>query len=335
MIKPLLGAGLLVAATLGFASSASAQAAGASGTLIVLNKRAATANIIDLASQRTLATLPTGQGPHELVVSSDGRVAVAANYGGQSAGSSLTIIDVPALVVARTIDLGRYTRPHGLAFLPGDSVLAVTSESTQSVALVHVADGTIVGTIATDQGGSHMLAMVGDGSRIYTSNIQGNSVTELDVAARRPLRVLDVPPQPEAITVTPAGDEVWVGSNALGTVSVLDAATGTIKGTIEGFAWPYRILITPDRRLAIVPDLRQHAVRFVDAVTLEEVERLDLPAAGPQGVALSADGGTLYLSLSQEDRVAAIDLATFEIVRYYGTGAGPDGVGVSPIVVSR
>lgn len=330
MIRSLLGAGMVVATIFGSTLSAAAQP-GASGTLIVLNKGAGTAGVIDLASGRSLATLPTGQGPHELVVSRDGRIAVAANYGGRS----LTVIDVPGLVVARTIDLGRYTRPHGLAFLPGDSVLAVTSESTRSVALVRVADGAVLGAIATDQGGSHMLAVVADGSRIYTSNIQGNSVTELDVAARRPARVLDVPPQPEAITVTASGDEVWVGSNARGTVSVLDAASGAIKGTIESFAWPYRILIVPDRRLTIIPDLRQHAVHFVDATTLEEVRRLELPGSGPQGVTLSPDGGTLYLSLSQQDRVAAIDLATFEVVRHYRTGARPDGVGVSALVVSR
>src|SRR3990172_3377937 len=119
------------------AGSAAAQ----TGTLIVTNKTPATATIVDVASGRALATLSTGMGPHEVVVSSDGRLAVGTDYGAQQPGRTLTVIDVPALRVARTIDLGQYTRPHGVVFLPGDSLVVVTSETTQHVVIVNVAAG--------------------------------------------------------------------------------------------------------------------------------------------------------------------------------------------------
>lgn len=50
----------------------------------------------------------------------------------------------------------------------------------------------------------------------------------------------------EAINVTPYGREVWVGSNATGIFSVIDAATGTVSSAAEGFGWPYRVLFSPD-----------------------------------------------------------------------------------------
>lgn len=44
---------------------------GLSGTLIVLNKGGNDASFIELASGEMIATLPTGRGPHELVVTGD------------------------------------------------------------------------------------------------------------------------------------------------------------------------------------------------------------------------------------------------------------------------
>ena len=55
-----------LAATLPFAL---AQAA----TLVVANKGEATASLIDLPSGQVVATLPTGDGPHEVGMSPDGR----------------------------------------------------------------------------------------------------------------------------------------------------------------------------------------------------------------------------------------------------------------------
>jgi DNA-binding beta-propeller fold protein YncE len=112
--------GLLAAAPM------AAQAPSIPGTLIITNKTPATATIIDAGSGRILATLPTGEGPHEVVAAKNGSVAVVTDYGSQTGGSTLTVIDLGSRTVARTISLGEYKRPHGIVFLPGDSIVAVT-----------------------------------------------------------------------------------------------------------------------------------------------------------------------------------------------------------------
>ena len=308
-------------------------AAAQTGTLVVLNKSAATASIIDVASGSTLATLPTGQGPHEAVMDGAGRIAVASDYGADQ--PSLTVIDVPGLRVLRTIDLGSYPRPHGMQFLPGDSLLVVTSETSANVVVVRIADGTIVRAIATTQRGSHMLAIPADGRRIYTGNIGDNTVSELNVETGALVRTFAVPPQPEAINVTPDGREVWVGSNATGKVSVVDPANATVATVAEGFGWPYRVCFTPDGRQVIIPDLRGNLVRFFDHASRREVGRIELPGAQPQGIVAPPGTGFAFLSLSGEDRVAVIDLATRTVVKHLPAGDGPDGVAYSPIVVER
>ncbi len=296
-------------------------------SLVVLNKSAATATIVDVQSGETVATIPVGVGPHEAVVSRDGRWAVAANYGQRSGGNTLSVIDVPARQVVRTIDLGQYTRPHGLAFLPGDSLVAVTSETTMSVVLVRVADGAIVKDLSTGAEGSHMLALVGDGETIYTSNLRDDTVTEIDVATGDTRQMFDTPPQPEAIGVTPSGSEVWVGSNGAGTFTVIDVSSGETRGTIEGFGFPYRVLFTPDERLVILPDFRGDETRILERATLRELKRFSFPGGGPQGVTLSGDGTILYQALARGGQVVAIDLETLEEIRRYDVGPTPDGVG--------
>ena len=64
------------------------------GRLVVLNKAEATASLIDLASGEIVATMDTGDGPHEVSVHPDGRWAVAADYGGQQAGATLSVLDL-------------------------------------------------------------------------------------------------------------------------------------------------------------------------------------------------------------------------------------------------
>jgi DNA-binding beta-propeller fold protein YncE len=165
-------ASLIAIATLAATTPSPAQTPGLTGTLVVTNKTPSTATIIDVASKRILATIPTGNGPHEVVISSDGRLAVVSDYSGQP-GRTLTVIDVPALRVARTIDLGQYNRPHGMVFLPGDSIVIVTSEASGNVVLVNVVAGAIVRAIATRGPRSTWSALLPT-SRAYTGNMQSN-----------------------------------------------------------------------------------------------------------------------------------------------------------------
>jgi len=295
-----------------------------SGTLIVTNKAAGTASIIDVAAGRVLAELPTGDGPHEVVASSNGRTAVVTNYGAQTGGNTLTVIDVAGRRVARTIDLGQYTRPHGAAFLPGDSIVAVTSETTRNVVLVRVADGSVVRALPTGEPGSHMLAVTADGSRIYTGNIPTGNISEINVASGARTRTFSVPPQPEAVTVSGDGAEVWAGSNAQGSVSVVMTRDGSATTVLSGLGWPYRILLTPDGRRALVPDYRGGSLRIVDRATRAERARVAL--SGPQGIAVSADSRFAFVSLPNDDAIAVVDLDGARVIRQLPAGSRPDGI---------
>ena len=320
---------LALTAALALPAVALAQVAGLGGTLIITNKQPSTATIIDIASGRTLATLPTGQGPHEVALSSDGRHAVVTDYSGQP-GRTLTVIDVPARRVVRTIDLGQYTRPHGIQFLPGDSLVVVSSEASGTAVVVNILAGTVSRAVPTQGAGSHMVAATANGALAYTGNMGSHTVSELDLRTGRFVRSWTVPNVPEAINVTPDGSEVWVGSNATGKVSVIDVTKGTVTTAAEGVAWPYRVLFTPDVRTVFIPDLRGEELRIIDRATRREVARLPFPGGGPQGIAITPDGRYVFQSLSREGRVAIIDVNARRVVGHLAAGGTPDGIAYTP-----
>lgn len=305
-------------------------APGLNGTLIVLNKSGHDASFIDLASGRIVATLPTGRGPHEIIVTGDGRWAVSTDYSG---GNSLTVFDVARPAVERTIDLSDYSRPHGILLMPDEETVVVTSEATGKLLLVNFMTGKILSSIETEQDGSHMVALSEDGTRAFTSNMGSDSVSVFDLTGATMLRTLAVPDRPEAITTNKAGDEIWVGSNDEGTVSVIDAETGNVKNQWGGFDWPYRILLSDDERLAVMPDLNKNSLRFFDNESRQEIGRLDFSGARPEGVTYYSDDRTLFLALAGRDEVVAIDVESRTIIGRYQTGSAPDGVAFSPLVL--
>lgn len=318
---------------LGVHSPIAAQALEVGGTLIVVNKGGASASIVDVGSGQILETLPTGDGPHEVVVSGDGSVAVVTDYGGRSGGNTLTVIDVPGLAVARTIDLGEHRRPHGIDFMPGDEVVAVTTEQSRHVVLVNVETGEIVSELPTEGDVSHMLAIPGSADLIYTSDIRDATVTEIEVARGASVRKFEVPVTPEAVGVTPDGTEVWVGSNELGVVSVIDTGTGEVTQALEGFGWPYRVVFSEDGETVLLPDLRGNELRIVDVESRSERARVSFPDAGPQSVVFSADGKYVFQTLSLQDRVAVIELDSGAVIGYLPAGTRPDGLAHTARVV--
>jgi DNA-binding beta-propeller fold protein YncE len=297
-----------------------------SGTVLVANQQSASATIVDVATKNA-TTIDVGAGPHEAVISPDGRWGVVTIYGTQTPGNQLAIVDLAAKKVARTIDLGEYKRPHGAAFIAGSSNdLVVTSEATQNVVLVDVGAGKVVGAIPTHHPGSHMLGVTRDGKHLFTSNVPYGGISEIDLTKREFARDLEVAPATEGVAVTPDGSAVWVGSNSTGTVTVVDTKSWTKAATLTDLGMPYRIGISPDGSLAVVCDPEGNRVWVVDAKARKVLGQV-ASLGSPRGVSIAPDDRTAYVTLGRDNAVAAIDLIDRVIRFTVPVGTSPDGVG--------
>lgn len=298
--------------------------------LVVVNKPASTVSIVSLASGAVVATLPTGANPHETAASHDGRWAVVSDYGAQAPGNTLTVVDLVARKVARTIDLG-FPRPHGIGFLPDGQTVAVTSETAGMVVLVNVVSGTVVSSHPTSQAVSHMLALTPEGGTAYTANIRSGSISAVDLTDRVATRTLPVGTMTEAIGLSPDGREAWVGSNNTGKVYAVDVGAWKVIDSMQTSGFPYRIAFAPDGRTALITNPMSDEIHLYDVASRRRKGTIAGHASnGSQGQPLAAvftrDGRTAYVSLASAGEVAELDLAALTVRRYLPAGNGPDGL---------
>src|SRR5258708_23380819 len=130
-MKRFLPLALIVAA---FSSAPAAQGIGP--RLVVLNKEDATLVTVDPSTGKVLGRVPTGEGPHEVIVSADGRTAFVGNYGGAGGpGNTISVIDLGAMKDLRRFDVSPLRRPHGVFF--ADGKVYFTAETNPIVPRYH------------------------------------------------------------------------------------------------------------------------------------------------------------------------------------------------------
>jgi YVTN family beta-propeller protein len=334
---------------LAVALAAGVSGAAAADTLVVLNKSDATASLIDLAKGVKVATLPTGQAPHEVDVSADGKRALVANYGTREApGNSLTLLDVPGARVVRTIDLGTHQRPHGVKWLDGRRA-AVTSEASKALLVVDVDAGKVESAIGTGQEVSHMVALAPDGARAFVASIGSGTVTAVDLKEGKSAKVMATGAGAEGIDVTPDGKQVWVTNREADTVSVLDARDLSVVATLPGGGFPIRARVTPDGRWALVSNARGGDLTVFDARKLTEARRIALKAelrttegrlmqfgtsSVPIGVVVHPGGKRAWVAHANADVITILDLEKWTASGSLKAGREPDGMAYSPLAVT-
>lgn len=319
------------------------------GILLVANKSDDTVDLFDTESSTPYLRLPTGGAPHEVEISPDGTLAVVSNYGDRERpGSSLTVIDLGRSEVARTVDLGEHTRPHGLAWA-GPSRVAVTTEGSAHLLLVDARSGDILQAVATGQEVSHMVAVTPDQGRAFVANIGSGSVTAIDLRQGVKLADIRTGDGAEGIAVGDGGREIWVGNRAADTLSVIDAESLKIIATLPCPGFPIRVALTPDGERVLVSAASSGEVVVFDARRRQEVlrRRLDLSKAPdaslrlfgdqfgespvPVGLVVAPGGQRAWIAATQADAVVEVEVETLAVRGLLRAGREPDGMAFSPL----
>lgn len=326
--------------------------------LLALSKRDHTLAIVDPTRLKILAKVPVGNDPHEVIASTDGRVAFVSNYGG-GAYNTLAVIDLVQQKPLPQVDLGALRGPHGLDFAGGK--VWFTAEAAKAIGSYDPTTGKIDWILGTGQNRTHMILVSEDLKRIVTTNVGSGTVSIIEKVPPRtpgpppgapagasgnqeatPPQMPRGPTGPpggdwdetvvrvgngsEGFDVSPDGKEIWVANAQDGTISILDSAarkvTDTLATNVHG---ANRLKFTPDGKWVLVSSLRLADLVVLDAVTRKEIKQIKL-GHGAAGIVMQPDGSRAFVACSPDNDVAVIDLKSLEVVSRIDVGLEPDGL---------
>src|SRR5271170_3578758 len=154
-----------------------------SKALLILEKNGTQLDIIDPVSLKTVAKVPAGQDPHEVIASAAGKLAFITNYGGaQSPLHMISVIDLVAQKALDPIDLGALHGAHGLDFAGGE--LYFTAETSKAIGRYNPSTKLIDWVMGTGQDRTHMVWVAPSMDKIVTSNVSSATISIIEFVSQ-------------------------------------------------------------------------------------------------------------------------------------------------------
>jgi YVTN family beta-propeller protein len=300
--------------------------------LLVANKGAHTLGLIDPSAGRQIATVDeSGITGHEVMASSDGKLAFVPIYGNSGVGqpgtdgSTLDVIDLESRRIIDTVNFGHGVRPHCAEINPKDGLLYVTTELDQAITIIDPHTFTIMGKVPTGAPESHMLAISPDGTRGYTANVGPGSVSVLDLVGRKTIAVIPVATHVQRISIS--NDDRWVftSDTEKPRLAVIDTRSNKVARWIALPGHGYGSALTPDGKWLLLPLPDAHAVAVIDLGTMTVARTIDVPPS-PQEAIVRPDGQIAYVSCDRSKQVAAISTSDWKVEKLIDAGNNADGL---------
>ena len=268
----------------------------------VTNEAGRTLSVIDVATDRVVATIPVGTRPRGVRLAPGGRAVYVALSGSPRCPPTMPDTECARLQADRSLD--------GIA-----EVDAVARRVRR------VLPG------GTDP---EQFALSPDGRRLYAANEDAGAASIVDVPTGRVLMSVPVGREPEGVRVSPDGRLAYVTSEAGNTVTALDAQTGRVRWHTTVDARPRDLVATADGRHLYVSTEVGGSVDVLDGQRDSMLARIALPdGSKPMGLALSTDGATLFVATGRHGTVEIVDTHMRAVVGSVRVGARPWGVALA------
>ena len=215
-----------------------------------------------------------------------------------------TITTVPD-ISRETTAATRTAGPELVKATPSATIIATTSPSTD-VSLGHPVSASAA-------------AVSPDGRLVVAVNPDSDSVTVLDARSLQILAEIPVGDDPRTLAIAPDSLSALVANHAGATLSLLDLAQLLEVSRHPVGPMPYGVV--SDGAHAFVSELAQGNVSMLDLATGELLARITVEPF-PAGLALSADGISLYVTHLFTGHVSLVDARTFAVEATVSTGAG-------------
>jgi YVTN family beta-propeller protein len=302
-----------------------------SPALLVLLKGENAMVIVDPANGKVVGRVPTtGQDPHELAVSGDGKLAFASNYSGNTAqgGNSISVIDIAARKTLHRVDLTPLGRPHGLWF--ADGKLYFTVEANMAIGRYDPAPNKVDWILGTGQDRTHMILVTKDLKTIFTSNVSSNTISIIERGSQRqgPPGGFGGPPPGGPGGPPPDGSR---GGPPPG---------GPRGGPPGGPGWKHTIVsvgrgpegfdLSPDGKEIWTAHMNDGGVSVIDVATKKVVRTIDVGARAPNRLKFTTDGKLALISEIGGGGLVVVDTTSGTVRKRLRLGRGASGILVPP-----
>ncbi|MEO8678068.1 MAG: hypothetical protein ABI665_03425 [Vicinamibacterales bacterium] len=274
---------------------------GSLGTVYVTNELGGDLSVVDVATEKVIATIPLGKRPRGLRASADGALLYVALTGSPFA-------------------------PPGV----DESTLPPPDKLADGIGVVDVKARKLLKVIP---GGSdpEQVEVSADGTRLFVANEDVALASVLDVKSDKVVATVKVGRDPEGVNIRPDGTEVYVTSETDNAVYVIDALKPRLLKKILVGPRPRSTTFLPDSSRAYVPAEEGALIVVLDTKTRAEITRI--PLAGemqrPMGGVMSPDGKFLYMTTGRGKTVVIIDTATNQVIGSVEVGERPWGIAIS------
>jgi YVTN family beta-propeller protein len=293
------------------------------GKLVASNTADNTISIIDLVTLRVEATLTLDHEPEHMELSPNGLVLAVGNIG---AGTVSLISLEEAREVARVDGL---FEPHNLTFSADGSLLYVANLGAEHVSVVDVAEARVVNEIpvaeptalaakgsgtSEEYQGIINVTRTPDGRLGFAAHGEGNVMAVIDLRSQRKIKSIELGELPWRAYSTADGRFMLVPNNGDATVSVISTSSLEVVATLPGAEDMTGINTGWFETLAFVISRGENKLVVLDLVEMKAVGEIALPGTPETGVT-TPDGKTLYVTLSDTDQVAVIDVRRRQLVK--------------------
>jgi YVTN family beta-propeller protein len=179
-----------------------------------------------------------------------------------------------------------------------------------------------------------------DGTKAYVANNVSRTVSEVSTISGAVLHTYGVSGSPRSLAVTPNGEKLFVASYGYnGTVTEIDLLMEDTSEFPVG-KYPTSVAISTDGERAYVTNSNGSTSSDSGTISVigigasgvwSTVESTVTVNGGPTAIALSPNGLTGYVTLSQLNQLVSVDLTTptFPVVKSLSVGSNPTSVVVS------
>jgi YVTN family beta-propeller protein len=167
---------------------------------------------------------------------------------------------------------------------------------------------------------------------LLVTNKSGNTVSFIDSATGQEVNRLETGPNPHEVAVTPDGKLAFVANYGSNSLTVVDVPGQAVLRMVDlgEHSSPHGIMASKDgASIWVTTEGSKHLVE-VDVSSMGVKRAIRTGQDVTHMVALAEGKGKAYTANIRSGNVTAIDIRSGEVIRQIETGAGAEGIAVTP-----